>query len=89
LRISLVLPDDLAARLALEATELGLPLAEHIVRVLASRDPADVPSERPLAGAELIAYWTREGIIGSRADIEDPVQHARELRERNQHRRHA
>jgi len=31
-------------------------------------------------GAELVAFWEREGIIGSRPDIVDPADHARRLR---------
>lgn len=89
MQINLVLPDDLSTQLSREATELGLPLAEHILRVLTNRNRADAPSEQALTGAKLIAYWTREGIIGSRADIEDVAEHSRELRNRSQDRRRA
>lgn len=82
--ISLDLPRELEEELAAEAARLGLPLAEYAVRVLAESRPAT--ADRPLTGAELVEYWKREGIIGSRPDIEDPVAFARALRERNQNR---
>jgi hypothetical protein len=82
--ISLDLPRELEEELAAEAARLGLPLAEYAVRVLAESRPTT--ADRPLTGAELVEYWKREGIIGSRPDIEDPVGFARALRERNQNR---
>ena len=44
------------------------------------------PNPRPRNGKELVEYWEREGLFGYRSDITDPVQHARELRERAQRR---
>ena len=32
-------------------------------------------------GAELVKYWSREGVIGSRADITDSQSLARSIRE--------
>lgn len=37
-------------------------------------------------GAELVAFWQRESVIGSRPDIEDSQAHARAIRERAEHR---
>lgn len=44
--------------------------------------PSEVVStdETPRTGAELVAFWEREGVVGSRADIKDPGGHARGLR---------
>jgi hypothetical protein len=40
-------------------------------------------TEEPIrTGEELIAYWKRHGVIGSRKDIEDSQEFARELRRR-------
>ncbi len=86
--ITLNLPRDLEEELTQEAARLGLPLAEYALRVLATSRTSRSGGDEPLTGAELVDYWNREGIIGSRADIEDPVGFARELRERNQNRAH-
>ena len=85
--ILLDLPGDLEEELAAEAARRGLPLAEYAVRVLAESRSTTADTDRPLTGAELVEYWQREGIIGSRPDIEDPVAFARALRERSQNRR--
>ncbi len=34
----------------------------------------------PRNGAELVAYWRKEGVVGSRSDIADSVAHAQALR---------
>ena len=87
--ITLDLPTELEQELSQEAARLGLPLAEYALRVLASSRTPHAGANTPLSGAELIEYWTREGVIGSRADIDDPVSFARELREQNQNRNQA
>jgi hypothetical protein len=86
--ITLDLPTELEQELAQEAARLGLPLAEYALRVLASSRAPQPVATAPLTGAELVDYWSREGVIGSRADIDDPVSFARELRERSQNRTH-
>jgi hypothetical protein len=35
------------------------------------RYDVDVISDKPKTGAELVAYWQREGLIGSRPEIDD------------------
>ena len=37
-------------------------------------------SPMPTNGAELVAYWKKKGVIGTRPDITDSVAHARVLR---------
>jgi predicted DNA-binding antitoxin AbrB/MazE fold protein len=37
-------------------------------------------SPMPTNGAELVAYWEKKGVIGTRPDITDSVAHARALR---------
>ena len=75
--LTLEIPEDLQEELAAEAAELKLPLAEYALRVLAFGRPL---RDLPKTGAELIAYWEREGVIGSRPDIKDSQKHARKLR---------
>ena len=79
---TLELPDDLATALTAEATRLGLSLPEYAARVLAARPLA--PAIR--TGADLVAYWQAEDVIGSRPDITDSQAHARTLREQAQRR---
>lgn len=81
--ITLDLPEDLERRLTEEADQLGVPLEQYTVSLLGevrgtSRKPAD--------GAALVDYWRREGVIGSRPDIEDSQAYAREIRKRAERR---
>ena len=75
--LTLKLPPNLEKELAAEAAELRLTLPEYAFRVLASGRAAGAPVR---TGAELVAYWEKEGLFGSRPDITDPEKFARELR---------
>ncbi len=50
------------------------------------RRTARVSGKSPRNGAELVAYWLREGLIGTRPDLSDSQLHARQLRDRAQRR---
>ncbi len=76
--LTLELPQELEQKLSAEAARLGLPLEQYALRRL-DETPASVDS-KPKDGAELVAYWRREGVIGSRPDIGDSQAHAREIR---------
>lgn len=84
--IILDLPKELEQELERAAVRAGCSVSEYVLRVLQSSHT--VQSATP-TGAELLAYWEREGLLGSMPDIEDPVTFARDLREQNQNRRHA
>ena len=71
------LPPDLETALAAEAARLRMPLAEYALRVLAV---GRIPDPKPRTGAELVAYWQREGLVGTRPEIADAPEHARALR---------
>jgi len=43
-------------------------------------------NEEPWSGADLVAYWEREGVIGSRPDITDSLEHARAIRRKAERR---
>lgn len=73
------LPADLESDLVAEAAERNLSLPEYVLRLLAEKRR---PREQPRNGAELIAYWESEGLVGTRPDIADSASHARALRER-------
>jgi hypothetical protein len=77
------LPSELEAELAAEASDLGLPLPEYVVRLLAGGRSS---SPAPRTGAELLAYWQGSGLVGTRLDIADSPAHARALREQAQRR---
>ena len=84
--ITLNLTSELEEELSQEAARLGVPLAEYALRVLANSRTPQSATDVPLTGADLVEYWSREGVIGSRRDVEDPVAFARALREQSQHR---
>ena len=81
--LTIELPPDLEAELAAEAATLRLPLHEYVVRVIAFGRP---PHPMPRTGAEVVAYWEREGLLGTRTDITDPSGHVRNLREKSEKR---
>jgi len=83
MNISLNLPTELENELSAEATRLKLPLTEYIVRVLEFRP---LSQDAPKTGAELVAYWEKTGVIGSRSDITDSQVYARKLRQAAEHR---
>ncbi len=71
------LPSELETELAKEAAHLNLALSEYVLRLLAwGRGPCPAPR----SGAELVAYWKGEGLVGTRSEITDSQAHARELR---------
>ena len=80
------LPHELETELAAEAARFGLPLPEYAMRVLAG---GRGPDAAPHNGAELLAYWQGEGLIGTRPEITDSPGHARNLREETQRRARA
>lgn len=73
----LELPSELERDLSARAAELQLPLAEYVVRVLAG---AGASSPKVGSGAELLAYWKAEGLVGTKPQIPDAAEHARALR---------
>lgn len=77
------LPAELESELAAEASRLGLPLPEYVLRLLAV---GRAPNPAPRTGTELLDYWKGEGLIGTRPEIADSSAHARTLREQAQRR---
>ena len=75
--LTLELPKDLERRLTTEAVRLGLPVEQYALRL---HDDAPKTRTQPTNGAELVAFWQREGVIGSRPEIEDSQVHARRIR---------
>jgi hypothetical protein len=77
MNLVLDLPPELEMELAAEAARLGLPLSEYALRILAGGQ-----KRHPVlgTGAELVAYWQGEGLVGTRPDVTDAPAHARSLR---------
>lgn len=84
--LTLELPGDLERELAAEAARLGLPLSEYALRLLAGTGIGFANGAAPQRGDELVAFWQRAGVVGTRADIADPAEHARTLRNRAERR---
>jgi len=89
--VTLDLPREIEAELSAEAARLGFSLEEYLLRLLSgyvfrSLSAAPMNERKPMTGAELVAYWEREGLIGTRPDIEDSQSHAREIRRKAEHR---
>lgn len=80
--LTVELPDDLAAELADEAARAGMSLPDYAIHLLTSRPPAGVVR----TGADLVAFWQAEGLVGTRPEITDSPAHARQLREQAQRR---
>lgn len=81
--LMLDLPPELENQLTSEAAHHGLPLSEYVLRLLAV---GRVPSPGPRTGAELLAFWQSEGLVGTRPGIENAPAHARVLRDQAQKR---
>ncbi len=81
--VTLDLPHELEDELAAEAAQLGLPLPEYILRVLSTTVAA---GDEPKTGADLVEYWQNEEVIGTRPDITDSQEHARQIRRRAERR---
>ncbi len=75
--VTLDLPEELESALSAEADRLNLSLSEYILRLLTTARPVD---NMPTTGAELVTYWQNEGVIGTRSDITDSPEYARQLR---------
>lgn len=75
--LKLDLPKELEAELVIGAAREGVPVETYALRLLSA---AQAGGDRIQTGAELVEYWSREGVIGSRPDIADSESHARSIR---------
>lgn len=82
--ITLDLSTDLERKLVSEAHRQGLSLQQYALQLLAQQDDLPQAHEPIRTGAELVDYWEREGLIGTRTDITDPATYARELRKQSE-----
>jgi hypothetical protein len=75
--VSLDLPQNLVDELSDEAARRGLSLSEYASQVLSAGREKRIPLT---TGADLVAYWRSEGLVGTRPEIEDSQSFAREIR---------
>jgi hypothetical protein len=82
--LTLDLTPELESLLCTEAARHGLPLKEFALRALdiGARSGAMrvEPDAVPQTGAEALAYWEQEGVLGIFGDRPDSPEFARELR---------
>ncbi|HEV7506272.1 MAG TPA: hypothetical protein VGS07_15305 [Thermoanaerobaculia bacterium] len=84
--LSIEIPEELKTELVTEAEHLGLSLSDYTLQLLRLRRPA---GDLPRTGTDLVTYWRRENLIGTRPEIADSPAHARRLREQAERRRGA
>lgn len=80
--LNLDIPPDLEERLKKEAAVLGLSPGEFAVRVLSTT----LRPRTPRTPSEIVEYWQAEGLLGTRSDIVDSSEHARQIRREAEHR---
>ncbi len=73
------LPPALESKLAAQASERGRSLPDYVLRLLGGDGNGQAAAK---TGADLVSYWQREGLLGTRPEIADSSAHARALRER-------
>lgn len=83
MNLTLDLPVELENELAADASRLGISLNEYVLQRLSTRRP-EMP--RLMTGAEILDFWEREGVLGSRSDVIDVEAYSRALREESQRR---
>ena len=80
------LSNEAQERLCAQAAALGMKLEDYAARLLEG-SATPVPNVKRPEGKELVEYWRKEGVLGSRPDIKDSVAHARKLRRQAERRR--
>ncbi|CAN5156778.1 hypothetical protein BH10PLA2_BH10PLA2_23430 [soil metagenome] len=74
----LELPKELEAELTAQAESKGITLSTYALQLLAA-GVREEPAFR--TGADLVAYWQSEGLVGTRSDIPESSLHARVIRD--------
>jgi hypothetical protein len=82
--LTLDVPKEVEDGLTAEAVRQGVPIEEYALRLLSMA----TRNRTPKTGAELVEYWRKENLIGTRTDIVDSQQHARTLRQSMERRNH-
>lgn len=69
--ITLNLPPGVEARIEEEAAKRSSPTEDYLISLIEKSLPPPAPMPELTAGADVVAYWEREGVIGMWADRED------------------
>ncbi|HVL13377.1 MAG TPA: hypothetical protein VM529_12490 [Gemmata sp.] len=80
--LTVELPDELAEALTDEASRAGMSLPDYAIHLLTTARPAVAVR----TGAELVAFWQAEGLVGTRPELPDSPELARQLRDEAQRR---
>jgi hypothetical protein len=89
--LTLELTPEQEQQIEAEARRRNMDAASYAKALLFEEKAAEAGEEQMLppagplppangTGADLVAYWEREGLIGSRPDITDSLEHARAIR---------
>jgi hypothetical protein len=84
--VSLDLPPKLVDELSDEAARRGPSLSEYALQILSTGREERIPLK---TGADLVAFWRSEGLVGTRPEIEDSQALAREIRGAAERRDHS
>ncbi len=94
--LTLELTPEQEQHIEAEARRRNMDAASYAKSLLFEEDIAEgeeqtLPPAGPLpptngTGADLVAYWEREGLIGTRPDIKDSLEHARAIRRKAERR---
>lgn len=89
--ITLELPAELEARLEEEAAKRKKHIEEYALALIEGGLPPPPPMPELKTGADVVAFWKANGLIGDwadREDIGDSVEYARNLRKQAETRSH-
>lgn len=78
--ITLDIPQELEHKLLKKARSRGVTLSEYVVQILTSETVTSNVAIK--TGTDLVAYWQNHNLIGTRPDISDSQNHARDIRAR-------
>ena len=81
--LTLEITPEQERQLEAEAHRRNMDAADYAKAMLFDKEPQNSETqteEESWSGADLVAYWKREGVIGSRPDITDSLKHAQALR---------
>lgn len=65
------------AHLREQAVAMGLSLEAYAAKLL---EASARPAAKALTGKKLVEYWAKQGVIGTRPEITDAVEHGRQVR---------
>lgn len=85
--LTLELTPEQEQQIEAEARRRNMDAASYAKTLLFEQDMGiGQAEEEQWSGADLVAYWEREGVIGSRPDITDSLEHARTIRRKAERR---